>query len=126
MNVGIIISSNDVEICWIALRYATFHLKQNDEVKVFFANSGLGYRQIISSKFNISEEVEIFKQAGGLTFICDTKEKLKAYLEKYFTPCISYKEAVDISTNDRFRSIKISNVYIRKFTKVERVMEASL
>ena len=118
MNVGIIISSNDAETCFVALRYAIFHLMQYNEVKVFFANSGKGYNQIISSKFNISEEVEKFKQSGGIIFVCDNKEKLEEYLMKYFTPFILHKEAVDISTNYSFRSIKICNVYIRNFRKV--------
>ena len=115
MNVGIIISSNDAETCWIALRYATFHLMQHDEVKVFFVDSGREYPQITSTKFNISEEVEKFKQAGGLIFVCDSKEKLEEYLKKYFVPFISHKEAVDISTDDRFRSVKTCNIYIRNF-----------
>ena len=118
MNVGIIISSNDAETCWVALRYAAYHLMQHDEVKVFFTNLGRGYRQITSSKFNISEEAEKFKQAGGLIYVCDSKEKLEKYLKKFFVPFISHKEAVDISTDDRFRSVKAYNVYIRKFRKV--------
>ena len=118
MNVGIIISSDDAETCWVALRYATFHLMQHDEVKVFFVDSGREYRQITSSKFNISEEVEKFKQAGGLIFVCDSKEKLEEYLKKYFVPFISHKEVIDISTDDRFRSVKTCNVYIRNFRKV--------
>ncbi|MCP4650489.1 MAG: hypothetical protein GY853_10475 [PVC group bacterium] len=126
MNVGIIISSNDVETCFVALRYAIFHLMQNDEVKVFFEDTGKKYHQKIWDKFNISEEVEKFKQAGGLIFACDNKDKLEKYLTKFFTPFISHKEAVDISTNDRFRSIKIFNIYIRNFIKVERAMGTSL
>ncbi|MBW2003568.1 MAG: hypothetical protein JRI72_02995 [Deltaproteobacteria bacterium] len=118
MNVGIIISSNDAETCWVALRYATFHLMQHDEVKVFFVDSGREYPQITSTKFNISEEAEKFKQAGGLIYVCDSKKKLEEYLKKYFVPFISNKEAVDISTDDKFRSVKNYNVYIRNFRKV--------
>jgi len=120
MNVGIIISSNDAETCWVALRYATFHLMQHDEVKVFFVDSGREYPQIISTRFNISEEAEKFKQAGGLIYVCDSKKKLEEYLKKYFVPFISNKEAVDISTDDKFRSVKSYNVYIRNFRKVSR------
>ena len=36
MKIGIIISSNDVETSWNALRYGNFALGQDDEVKVFF------------------------------------------------------------------------------------------
>jgi len=118
MNVGIIISSNDAETCWVALRYATFHIMQDEEVKVFFVDSSVEYRQITSTKFNISEEAEKFKQAGGLIYVCDSRDKLKEYLKKYFAPFISHKEAVNISDDDRFISVKTYNVYIRKFKKV--------
>ncbi len=43
MNVGIIILSTAAETCRIALQHATFHLKQNDEVKIFFVDSGREY-----------------------------------------------------------------------------------
>ncbi|MDP8201830.1 MAG: hypothetical protein P9M11_06765 [Candidatus Tenebribacter burtonii] len=115
MNIGIIISSNDAETCRIALQHAIFHLMQNDEVKVFFVDSGREYFQANSTKFNVSEEAEKFKQAGGLIYICDSKKKLEEYLKKYFVPLISNKTAVDISTNDEFRSIKFENIYIRNF-----------
>ena len=118
MKVGIIISSNDAETCWVGLRCATFHLMQHDEVKVFFVDSGRGYRQITSSKFNILEKVEKLNQAGGLIYVCDSKEKLEEYLKKYFVPFISPKEAVDISTDDRFKSIRTCNIYIHNFRKV--------
>lgn len=36
MEIGIIISTNDIETCWNALRYANFSLSQKDEVKIFF------------------------------------------------------------------------------------------
>jgi hypothetical protein len=118
MTVGIIVSTNDAETCWVALRYATFHLMQHDEVKVFFVDSGRGYRQIASSKFNISEGVEKFRQAGGLVFVCDSRGKLEEYLKKYFVPFISHEEAVDIITDDRFRSVRTCSAYIRNFRKV--------
>jgi len=82
MNVGIIISSNDAETCWVALRYATFHLMQHDQVKVFFVDSGREYPQITSTKFNISEEVEKLKQAGGLIFVCDSKREVRRVFKK--------------------------------------------
>jgi hypothetical protein len=35
MKIGVIISSNDAQTSWNALRYANFCLGQKDEVKVF-------------------------------------------------------------------------------------------
>lgn len=41
MKIGIIISSNDAEICWNALRYANFCLGEKDEVTVFLTGKGV-------------------------------------------------------------------------------------
>ena len=46
MKIGVIISSNDAETCWNALRYANFSLGQKDEVKVFLAGKGVEYQAI--------------------------------------------------------------------------------
>jgi len=35
MKIGVIISNNDSETCWNALRHANFCLSQKDEVKIF-------------------------------------------------------------------------------------------
>ncbi len=40
MKIGIIISNNDTETCWNAIRYANFALGQEDEVKIFFIRKG--------------------------------------------------------------------------------------
>lgn len=36
MKIGIVVSSNDAETYWNAIRYANFCLGQKDKVKVFF------------------------------------------------------------------------------------------
>jgi uncharacterized protein involved in oxidation of intracellular sulfur len=45
MKIGVIISSNDAETCWNALRYANFSLGQKDEVKVFLTGKGVEYHR---------------------------------------------------------------------------------
>lgn len=52
MRIGIVISNNNAETCWNALRYATFALKQKDEVKIFFIGKGVEYQKISTDKFN--------------------------------------------------------------------------
>lgn len=60
MKIGIIISSNDVETCWNALRYANFCLGQKDEVKVFFMGKGVEYQKVGTEKFNTVDQAEKF------------------------------------------------------------------
>lgn len=72
MKVGIIISTNEAETCWNALRYATFCLDQKDGVKVFFMGRGVEYQKIGTDKFNTVEQAEKFMASGGNIFACGT------------------------------------------------------
>ena len=60
MKLGVIISSNDAETCWNALRYANFSIGQKDEVKIFLIDKGVEYEKIGTPKYNTVE------QAGNL------------------------------------------------------------
>jgi len=70
MKIGIVISSNDAEACWNALRYGNFALGQGDEVNVFFMGKGVEYQKISSEKFNTIEQAEKFMQAKGKIYAC--------------------------------------------------------
>jgi len=72
MKIGIIISSNDAETCWNALRYANFALGQKDEVKVFFMGKGVEYQIIGTDKFNTVEQADNFLKSGGKILACGT------------------------------------------------------
>ena len=60
MKLGVIISSNDVETCWNAIRYANFALGQKDKVKIFFMGKGVKYQKVSTDKFNTVEQAEKF------------------------------------------------------------------
>ncbi len=70
MKIGVIISSDDAETCWNALRYANFSISQKDEVKVFFMGKGVEYQNISADKFNTVEQAEKFLQSGGKIYAC--------------------------------------------------------
>ena len=72
MKIGVIISSNDTETCWNALRYANFALGQKDEVKVFLTGKGVEYQSISTDKFNTVEQAEKLLQSGGKILACGT------------------------------------------------------
>lgn len=72
MKIGVIISSNDAETSWNALRYANFCLGQKDEVKVFFVGKGVEYQSISSENFNTIGQAEKFIQDGGRILACGT------------------------------------------------------
>ncbi|MBI5415255.1 MAG: DsrE family protein [Candidatus Omnitrophica bacterium] len=72
MKTGVIISTNDAETCWNALRYANFSLGQKDAVKIFFVGKGVEYQQISTEKFNTVEQARKFLAAGGKLYACGT------------------------------------------------------
>ena len=52
MKLAVIISSNDSETCWNALRYANYSLGQKDEVKIFLMGKGVEYEKISTDKYD--------------------------------------------------------------------------
>lgn len=117
-KVGIIIATDDPETCWVAVRYANFHLMEQKNVKIFFADSGVRYKDMRGGKYDIVKLTEHFTQAGGQVYVCDDREKLKTCLMKYFVPPLTKKEIVNISDNDRLQSLMTKNIYIREFKRI--------
>ena len=72
MKLGIIISTNDAETCWNAVRFANFSSNNKDEVNIFLIGKGVEYEQISNEQFNIIEQAEKFLDSGGKIFACGT------------------------------------------------------
>lgn len=73
MKLGIILSTNNVENSWNALRLANLALSKGDVVSVFLLGEGVEYGQVNASKFNIKEQVEKFLQSENAQIIaCGT------------------------------------------------------
>lgn len=70
MRIAVIISNNDAETCWNALRYANFALEQKDEVRVFFMGKGVEYQNISTEKFDTVEQANQFLKSGGKVYAC--------------------------------------------------------
>jgi len=96
MKIGIIISSNDVETCWNAIRYANFALGQKDEVKIFFMGKGVEYQKISTDKFNTVEQAEKFMQSGGKIYACGSCIKSREQEGSDMCPISTMKDMYDI------------------------------
>ncbi len=96
MKIGIIISSNDVETSWNALRYANFCLGQKDEVKVFLTGKGVEYQKISTDKFNTIEQAEKLLQNNGKIYACGTCIKAREQKETTMCPLSTMKDMYDI------------------------------
>lgn len=96
MKMGIIISSNDAETCWNALRYANFALGQKDSVKVFFMGKGVEYQNISTDKFDTIEQANKFLNSGGAIYACGTCIQTRQQEESQMCPISSMKDMYDI------------------------------
>ena len=96
MKIGVIISSNDAETCWNALRYTNFCLGQKDAVEVFFMGKGVEYQKISVDKFNTVDQAEKFIQAGGKVYACGTCIKSREQEESEMCPLSTMKDMYEI------------------------------
>ncbi|MDP8257860.1 MAG: DsrE family protein [Candidatus Aadella gelida] len=96
MKIGVIISSNDAETCWNALRYANFCLKQKDEVKIFFMGKGVEYQKLSTEKFNTIEQTEDFIKADGRIYACGSCIKSREQENSEMCPISTMKDMYDI------------------------------
>ena len=96
MKIGVIISSNDAETCWNALRYANFSLGQKDDVRVFFMGKGVEYQKISTDKFNTVEQAEKFLKSGGKLYACGTCIKSREQEASEMCPISTMKDMYEI------------------------------
>lgn len=96
MKMGIIISSNDAETCWNALRYANFSLGQKDSVKVFFMGKGVEYQNISTDKFNTIEQAKKFLSSGGEIYACGTCIQTRQQEGSEMCPISTMKDVYEI------------------------------
>jgi uncharacterized protein involved in oxidation of intracellular sulfur len=96
MKIGVIISSNDAETCWNAIRYANFALGQKDEVSIFFMGKGVEYQKIGTEKFNTVEQAELFMGSGGKLFACGSCIKTREQEGSEMCPISTMKDMYDI------------------------------
>ena len=96
MKIGVIISSNDAETCWNALRFANFSLGQKDEVKVFLMGKGVEYQEVSVETFNTVGQAEKFLQSGGKIYACGTCIKARSREATEMCPLSTMKELYEI------------------------------
>ncbi len=96
MKIGIVISGNDAETCWNALRYANFCLGQKDEVKIFFMGKGVEYQKISTDKFNTAEQADKLLKSGGKIFACGSCVKSRGQEDSEMCPISTMKDMYEI------------------------------
>ncbi len=72
MKLTIILSTNNAEKNWNALRLANLALSKNDTVSVFLVGESVEYTKNSSDRFDIKKQVEKFFKSGGKIIACGT------------------------------------------------------
>ena len=96
MNIGIIISTNDAETCWNALRYGNFCLQQDDSVKIFFMGKGVEYQKVSTDKFNTIEQADELIKSGGKLYACGSCIKSREQKDSDLCPLSTMKDMYTI------------------------------
>ena len=71
-KIGIIISSNDAETVWNALRIANYSKSEGDTITIFLLGKGVEAPNIDSKNFTVKEEMDTYVKSGGKLLACST------------------------------------------------------
>jgi uncharacterized protein involved in oxidation of intracellular sulfur len=77
MKLGIVISSNDPETVWNALRLGSFALGQGDAVHVFLLGKGVECESLDTEHFAVTKALQELADRGGKIDACGTCLKLR-------------------------------------------------
>ena len=92
MKLGVVISSNDAETCWNALRFANYSLGQHDEVRIFLIGKGVEHEQVSTQQYNTVEQAQKFLQGGGTIYACGTCIKSREQQSSEICPLSTMKD----------------------------------
>jgi uncharacterized protein involved in oxidation of intracellular sulfur len=85
MKVLIIISSKDPETIWNAFRFASTSLVYDNDATVFLLGGGIEAPTLGTIKFDIREQIEVFREQGGQMIgcgiCCETRKDTMPFLQ---------------------------------------------
>lgn len=96
MKLGIVISTNEPEIAFNALRLANYAAGQGDSVRVFLLGKGVELDQIQDERFNAKQQAESLLKAGGTIQACGTCLKLRNSGGSEVCPLSTMKDLYEI------------------------------
>ncbi|MBI5540473.1 MAG: DsrE family protein [Bacteroidia bacterium] len=71
-KIGLVISSNDPETVWNALRLANYSLGEKDTVSIFLLGKGVEITTMASKEFDVLIQLNDFINNGGKILACGT------------------------------------------------------
>ena len=70
MKIGIVISTNDAETVWNALRFGVTSLMDKHKVKIFLLGKGVELEEIKDERFNIKKQIDLLIERDGKILAC--------------------------------------------------------
>lgn len=70
MHIAIVIYSNDSETVWNAFRFAITSITYDNRVDIFLLGKGVEAATASTIKFDIEEQMELFRESGGIVIGC--------------------------------------------------------
>jgi sulfur relay (sulfurtransferase) complex TusBCD TusD component (DsrE family) len=96
IKIGIVISTNDPESVWNALRLANFSLAENDTVSIFLLGKGVEISTIVDKKYDIKGPLDDFMGKGGKILACGTCMQSRKMEESKACPVSSLSDLYDL------------------------------
>lgn len=96
MKLGMIITQNDPETAFNALRLALYSLEQGDEVRIFLSGKGVEIDKINASEFNVKAQAQKVLDAGGQFLACGTCLELRKSNKSEICPVSTLKDHYNI------------------------------
>jgi sulfur relay (sulfurtransferase) complex TusBCD TusD component (DsrE family) len=91
-----VLSTNDPEEVWNALRFGNVALKENHEVRVFLVNKGVKAEDIKSDRFVVRDQLQSFVENKGELLACSTCMKNRQKEESNFCPIATMNDMLEI------------------------------
>ena len=96
MKLGLVLSSNDPETAFNALRLANHSVAQGDAVTLFLLGKGVELDQIGNDKFDVRGQAESLLQTGGHIAACGTCLRLRAKEGSEVCPLSTMKDLYEL------------------------------
>ena len=96
MRLAIVISSNDPETVFNALRLGNFAVQQGDEVGAFLVGKGVELDLIEDERFNVREQAEALLKKGGRIKACGTCLTLRQSSGSELCPLSTMKDLYEL------------------------------
>jgi hypothetical protein len=71
-SIGMVISANDIETVWNALRFANFSKNEGDTVSIFLLGKGVELDSLVKKNNDLKVQTDEFLKNGGMIFGCGT------------------------------------------------------